>query len=272
MNGRVYLMGAGPGDPDLLTVTAARVLRQAEVVFHDDLVAPEILELVPAWAQVLNVGKRSGQTCISQDKINSLLVHAARDGKKVVRLKGGDPLLFGRVGEEMEALAEAGIPFEVVAGVTSASGAAAAAKIPLTDRRFASKLVFVSNHGAGNEPASWHDVVSQDATVVVYMPGPDYGRIATKLIAAGLDADTPCLLVARATRSEQQLHRSTLAQLAVEPRLPAPALLIVGEVTRVRPAATAEFLTSLETVISLEEASHASEPPVEAQRASRMHA
>lgn len=267
MNGRVYLMGAGPGDPDLLTVTAARVLRRAEVVFHDDLVAPEILDLLPAWAQVLNVGKRCGQACISQDKINSLLVHAARQGKQVVRLKGGDPLLFGRVGEEMEALAQAGVPFEVVAGVTSASGAAAAAKIPLTDRRFASKLVFVSNHGAGNETASWHDVVSKDATVVVYMPGPDYGRIAAKLTAAGLDGDTPCLLVARATRREQQVHRSTLAQLALQPKLPAPALLIVGEVTRARPAAADEVLTSLETVLSLEETTGGVEP-----QASSMHA
>jgi len=235
MKGKVYLMGAGPGDPDLLTVKALRVLRAAEVVLHDDLVSSKILDLIPASTQVRNVGKRCGQAAISQEKIHSLLTSAAREGRQVVRLKGGDPLLFGRVGEEMEALSLAGIDFEVVPGVTSAMGAAAAAKIPLTDRRFASKLVFVSNHAAGDTPAVWDDVISQDATHVVYMPGADYSEIAARLSAGGLNGRTPCLVVANATLAEQQIHRTTLHQLALEPRLPAPALLIVGQVARPLP-------------------------------------
>ena len=235
MKGKVYLMGAGPGDPDLLTVKAMRVLRASDVVLHDDLVAAEILELIPAWTQVLNVGRRCGQAGMSQEKIHSLLISAAREGHQVVRLKGGDPLLFGRVGEEMEALSRAGIDFEVIPGVTSAMGAAAAARIPLTDRRFASKLVFVSNHAAGNTPAAWDNVIAKDATHVVYMPGTNYGEIAAKLSAGGLDGRTPCLIVANATQGEQQIRRTTLRELALEPRLPTPMLLIVGEVARPLP-------------------------------------
>jgi len=172
---------------------------------------------------------------MSQEKIHSLLISAAREGHQVVRLKGGDPLLFGRVGEEMEALSRAGIDFEVIPGVTSAMGAAAAARIPLTDRRFASKLVFVSNHAAGNTPAAWDDVIAKDATHVVYMPGTNYGEIAAKLSAGGLDGRTPCLIVASATQGEQQIRRITLCELALEPCLPAPMLLIVGEVARPLP-------------------------------------
>jgi len=204
MKGKVYLMGAGPGDPDLLTVKALRVLRAAEVVLHDDLVSSKILDLIPASTQVRNVGKRCGQAAISQERIHSLLISAAREGRQVVRLKGGDPLLFGRVGEEMEALSLAGIDFEVVPGVTSAMGAAAAAKIPLTDRRFASKLVFVSNHAAGDTPAVWDDVISQDATHVVYMPGADYSEIAARLSAGGLNGRTPCLVVATPLRQSNK--------------------------------------------------------------------
>jgi len=214
IKGKVYLMGAGPGDPDLLTVKALRVLRAAEVVLHDDLVSSKILDLIPASTQVRNVGKRCGQAAISQEKIHSLLISAAREGRQVVRLKGGDPLLFGRVGEEMEALSLAGIDFEVVPGVTSAMGAAAAAKIP---------------------PAVWDDVISQDATHVVYMPGADYSEIAARLSAGGLNGRTPCLVVANATQAEQQIHRTTLHQLALEPHLPAPALLIIGDVARPLP-------------------------------------
>src|ERR1700746_4218595 len=137
-SGKVYLMGAGPGNPDLLTVQAAEILKTAEVVLHDHLVGQEILDLIPAWTQVRNVGKRCGQAGISQDQIHALLIAAAREGKQVVRLKGGDPLLFGRVGEEMEAMARAGFEFEVIPGVTSAMGAAAGAKMPLPGRREAS--------------------------------------------------------------------------------------------------------------------------------------
>ncbi|HYL85933.1 MAG TPA: uroporphyrinogen-III C-methyltransferase [Candidatus Angelobacter sp.] len=234
--GKVYLMGAGPGNPDLLTVQAVRILRTAEVVLHDHLVSQEILDLLPAWTQVRNVGKRCGHAGISQEQIHALLIAAAREGKHVVRLKGGDPLLFGRVGEEMEALARAGVEFEVVPGVTSAMGAAAAAKLPLTDRRYASRLIFVSNHSAGNVSPEWNDAVVKDATYAVYMPGKNYGEIAAKMIEGGLDAATPCVIVANATQVGEQVQRTTLQELALEQRLPAPSLLIVGEVARPLPA------------------------------------
>jgi len=233
-------MGAGPGNPELLTVQAAQILKSAEVVLHDHLVPQEILDLIPAWTQVRNVGKRCGQAGISQDQIHALLIAAAREGKQVVRLKGGDPLLFGRVGEEMEALARAGVEFEVLPGVTSAMGAAAVAKIPLTDRRHASKVVFLSHHTAGNVSPEWDDVALKGATYAVYMPGKNYGDIAAKLVEGGLDAATPCVIVANATQSEQQIHRTTLQELALEERLPAPSLLIIGEVAKALPAVEEE--------------------------------
>ena len=232
--GKVYLMGAGPGNPELLTVQAAQILKTAEVVLHDHLVAQEVLDLIPAWTQVRDVGKRCGQAGIAQDQIHALLIAAAREGKRVLRLKGGDPLLFGRVGEEMEALARAGVDFEVIPGVTSAMGAAAAAKIPLTDRRYASKLVFLSHHTAGNVSPVWDDLAG-NATYAVYMPGKDYGAIAAKLMESGLDRTTPCVIVANASLAEQQIHRTTLEELALEERLPAPSLLIIGEVAKPLP-------------------------------------
>jgi uroporphyrin-III C-methyltransferase len=266
MKGKVYLMGAGPGDPDLLTVQAVRILRSAEVVLHDHLVAQAILDLIPAWTQVRNVGKRCGSAGISQEQIHSLLISAAREGHQVVRLKGGDPLLFGRVGEEMEALSRAGIDFEVVPGVTSAMGAAAAAKIPLTDRRFASKLVFMSNHSAGQTNTNWEDVTSPDATHIVYMPGPNYAEIGTKLSAGGLDGRTPCLIVTHATQPEQQIRRTTLRELAQEPGLPAPALLIVGEVARpLPPLQDDEKASSRKTSEPHEEILHLTDAPTKSE-------
>jgi len=238
--GKVYLIGAGPGNPELLTVQAARILKSAEVVLHDHLVAQEILDLIPAWTQVRNVGRRCGQPGLSQDQIHALLIAAAREGKQVVRLKGGDPLLFGRVGEEMEALARAGVDFEVIPGVTSAMGAAAAAKLPLTDRRYASKLVFLSHHTAGNVSPEWDDVVWKDATYAVYMPGTNYGAIASKLMEGGLEGATPCVIVANATQAGQQIHRTTLQELALEERLPAPSVLIIGEVAKPLPPVAKE--------------------------------
>lgn len=238
--GKVYLMGAGPGNPDLLTVQAVEILKTAEVVLHDHLVAQEVLDLIPAWTQVRNVGKRCGQAGIAQDQIHSLLIAAAREGKRVLRLKGGDPLLFGRVGEEMEALARAGVDFEVIPGVTSAMAAAATAKIPLTDRRYASKLVFLSHHTAGNVSPVWDEVALKDATYAVYMPGKNYGAIAAKLMEGGLDRSTPCVIVANASLAEQQIHRTTLEGLALEERLPAPSVLIIGEVAKPLPAVEKE--------------------------------
>jgi uroporphyrin-III C-methyltransferase len=231
--GRVYLVGAGPGDPDFLTVKALRLLRTADVVFHDDLISPQILDLIPIGTYVENVGKRCGYPSTTQHQIHSLLINAAKEGLNVVRLKSGDPLVFGRAGEEMEALREAGIEFEVVPGITAAFGAAAKAQIPLTDRRLASKMVFLSNHHCADKTApDWKDVISEDTTVVVYMPGADYDSLATRLCVAGLAPQTACLVVSRATSAQQRVHPTALAKLAEAPRLPAPVLLIIGAVAK----------------------------------------
>ena len=229
--GKVYLVGAGPGDPDFLTVKALRLLRTADIVFHDDLVSPEILALIPTSTLVERVGKRCGRASITQHQIHSLLINAAKQGWTVVRLKSGDPLIFGRAAEEMEALRQAGIDFEVVPGITAAFGAAAKARIPLTDRRLASKIVFLSNHCcAGKTTPDWKDAVSNDATIIVYMPGADYEGLTTRLRAAGLEAQTPCLLVSHATSAQQQVYATTLSNLAKAPLLPAPVLLVIGAV------------------------------------------
>jgi len=233
MKGKVYLIGAGPGDPELLTVKALRLLRTAQAVLHDDLVAPEILRLIPSTAQVYSVGKRCGKKRILQEEINFLMVALADSGLRVVRLKSGDPLVFGRAGEEIEALRRAGIEFEIVPGVTSALGAAAAAQIPLTHRRASSALVFLTAHQAeGSGSANWSKLAGSGATVVIYMPGHDYSAIAAKLRAAGLAPETPCAVISQATTQSQQTHRTTVAELARTPQLRAPALLMVGEVVR----------------------------------------
>src|SRR5712692_1405069 len=237
MKGKVYLVGAGPGDPELLTLKALRVLRAADLVLHDDLVTPGILTLIPPTAQVHNVGKRCGRKSISQEEINALLVAYASDGLTVVRLKGGDPLIFGRAGEEMDVLRDAEIDFEVVPGVTAALGAAASARIPLTHRRLSSKLIFVTGHRCtGKTPTGWRDIVSPDATLVVHMPGENYGNLVAALCAAGLSSQTPCLIVSAAATPQEQIHRTTLEKLPQAPRLPAPALLIIGAVAADRRA------------------------------------
>jgi uroporphyrin-III C-methyltransferase len=233
MTGKVYLVGAGPGDPELLTLKAARALKQADVILHDDLVAPQILDLAPAHAQIRNVGKRCGKKNISQEEINFLMVTLAASGLQVVRLKGGDPLIFGRIGEEIAALRQANIEFEIVPGITAALGAASAAQIPLTHRQSSHALVFLAGHSAsGADPTNWRALVSLEATIVIYMPGHHYSEIARKLRSAGLPDETPCAIISRATTSEEQVFSSTLANLGDAPRLPAPTLLVIGEVVR----------------------------------------
>jgi len=230
-NGKVYLVGAGPGDPDLLTVEAARLLQSADVVFHDDLVSSEILELIPDRVHVESVGKRCGHARLAQHQIHSLMINAAKEGWKVVRLKSGDPLIFGRAGEEMEALRQAGVACEVVPGITAAFGAAARVGIPLTDRHLASKLVFLSNHQcAGKGLFDWNGVLTKDTTALIYMPGTDYVELATRLCSEGLDPKTPCLIVSRATTTQQQVYFARLANLGESPRHEAPVVLVVGAV------------------------------------------
>lgn len=233
MSGKVYLVGAGPGDPELLTVKALRLLQTADVVLHDDLVAPEILQLIPSTAHVQNVGKRCGTKTMRQEEINFLMVTLAGSGLQVVRLKSGDPLVFGRAGEEMEALRKANVAYEVVPGITSALGAAAATGIPLTHRRASSTVVLSAGHRASeNFDAEWSKVAGSESTLVIYMPGHDYAGIASKLTASGLASETPCAIISRATTPRQKVHVTTIANLRHSPELAAPTLLVVGEVVR----------------------------------------
>ena len=231
--GKAYLVGAGPGDPELLTFKALRILRGADVVLHDELVGPEILSLVSASALVRSVGKRCGRQTITQEEINSLLVTYAAAGLQVVRLKGGDPFIFGRGGEEIEALRKAGIEFEIVPGVTTALGAGAGAQIPLTHRDISSALVFITGHNADKHDAEqWQALASSGATLVIYMPGSNYDDLVNKLTAAGVRSETPCAIVSRATTSEERTHTTVLRDLPLSPKLPVPTVLIVGEVVR----------------------------------------
>ena len=237
MKGKVYLVGAGPGDPELLTVKALRLLQTAEAVLYDELVSPEILRLISPAAQLHNVGKRSGQKKIKQEEINFLMATLADSGLRVVRLKSGDPLIFGRAGEEIESLRSAGIEYEIVPGVTSALGAAAAAHIPLTHRRASSALVLLTaQQASGSEAADWSKLAGSGATLVIYMPGQNYAELSAKLKAAGLDGQTPCAVISRATTANQSIHRTTIAELRHAPRLASPTLLVVGEVVRLAKA------------------------------------
>ena len=229
MSGRVYLIGAGPGDPDLLTTKASRLLQSASVVLHDALVSRAILDLISPTAEVVNVGKRCGRKLLTQQEINSVLVHSARIFPTVVRLKGGDPLLFGRAGEEMDALRDAGVPFEVVPGITAGLASAAAAGISLTDRRIASQVLFTSAHRlAGKTSLDWAGLVGSDTTVVIYMPGREHAQLSAALIAAGLDARTPCVVASCASLPTQQLKRTMVGNLGDQIGMPAPSLLIIG--------------------------------------------
>jgi len=247
MKGKVYLVGAGPGDPELLTVKALRLLQTADVVLHDDLVAPEILQLIPSTAQVQNVGKRCGTKTMRQEEINFLMVTRAASDLKVVRLKSGDPLIFGRAGEEMEALRRANVAYEVVPGVTSALGAAAAAGIPLTHRQASSTIVLSAGHRAPeNSDAEWSRFAGSGSTLVVYMPGHDYAEIASKLTASGFAGETPCAIISRATTPHQQVHLTTISNLHQSPQLAAPTLLVVGEVVRFVDHIEEQFSTHFE--------------------------
>ncbi len=234
IKGKVYLVGAGPGDPELLTIKALRLLGIADVVLHDDLVTPAILERVSSAAQVINVGKRCGRKSFGQKEINQLMVSYASDHLTVVRLQGGDPLIFGRAAEEIEALREAGVEFEIVPGVTSALGAAASAQVSLTDRRVSSSVIFTTGHHcAGKNRPNWPAVsvagAAPHVTVVVYMPS-DYASISEEMSASGWPGETPCLLVSNASTTQEATFLTTLAELPQAPQLTSPKLLIVGVV------------------------------------------
>ena len=232
---KVFLVGAGPGDPELLTVKAYRLLQRADVVLHDGLVSPAVLELAPKEAVVINVGKRCGSRCITQEDIHALMVAFASSEQIVVRLKGGDPMLFGRAAEEMEALTDAQVDYEVVPGVTAALAAAAQVGISLTDRRSCSHVVFTTGHHcAGKEMPDWRGILRSDTTVAIYMPGSDYRALAKSLTSAGLDAETPCMLISQIGCPGQRVHRSTLHRVGDLPLLSAPALFLAGSAVAAR--------------------------------------
>jgi uroporphyrin-III C-methyltransferase len=231
VKGKVYLVGAGPGDPDLLTLKAARLIQQAEVVLHDDLVPQAILDLASPRAEIVNVGKRCGIKSITQDEINALMVEHARAGRSVVRLKSGDPLVFGRAAEEMAALAEAEIYFEIVPGITAAFAAAAEIQCSLTDRNSASNVIFSTGHHAQSHNHAPLPHI-EDATRVVYMPGRDLTLLAAQWLDEGLPDDFPCVIVSRAAQPDQEVRSTTLGLLGEAEAALAPSLLIAGWAVR----------------------------------------
>ena len=231
----VSLVGAGPGDPDLIAVKALRRLREAEVVVYDRLVSEEILDLVPQGAARIYVGKAKGRHTLCQDEINVLLAKMARAGHRIVRLKGGDPFIFGRGSEEAEFLASRRIPFEIIPGVTAASGCAASLGIPLTHRGLASGVRFVTGHCRDGQDLdlNWDSLADPDTTLVVYMGLANLDEIARQLMAAGLPADTPAAAIANGTLSRERMCRATLSDLPVLARrqeLEAPVLIVIGRV------------------------------------------
>jgi len=230
--GTVWLVGAGPGDPDLLTIKALRVLQTADVVVHDGLVSDEILDLAPGAARRISVAKRKSRHSYAQDEINRMLVAFARDGMTVVRLKGGDPFIFGRGGEELEACREAGVECRIVPGVTAALAAGANAGAPLTHRGSAQAVTFVTGHAsAGQEPdLDWESLAKANQTVVIYMGVSTAAGIAGRLIGAGRAGSTPALVVENASRADERRIVTTLAGLPeAATQVAGPALLIVGE-------------------------------------------
>lgn len=232
--GTVYLVGAGPGDAELLTLRAARVLGAADVVVYDHLVSPDVLDYLPPGAERIYAGKQRNDHTMPQDEINRLLVRLARDGRRVVRLKGGDPFVFGRGGEELEALAADGVPFEVVPGVTAACGVACYAGIPLTHRDYAQSCVFVTGHlKDGSADLDWAALARPRQTVVIYMGLNALAEICAKLQAHGVAPTMPGAVVQQGTTADQRVVTGTLATLPQRAAaLASPCLIVVGEVVR----------------------------------------
>jgi uroporphyrin-III C-methyltransferase len=230
--GKVFLVGAGPGDPELLTLKAHRLLRAADLVLHDDLVSAEIISLSGPRAIVVNVGKRCGLKKITQAEINALMVDAAREGKQVLRLKSGDPAIFGRLNEELRALHSAAIEFEIVPGITTAQAAAASLGVSLTDRQQSSRVIFVSGHQAGSKgPADepdWNSLAQENATIAVYMPGSGLRHLSGKLIAAGLAPEISAVVVAQVSTPNQKQFWTTVGSLGAIDSSASPSIVLIG--------------------------------------------
>lgn len=233
--GHVYLCGAGPGDPALLTLRAHHLLTHADVILPDDLVSEEILSLGSPSALVIPVGKRCGRPRITQAGIHALMLEHAAAGKSILRLKSGDPLVFGRANEEIEALRGANIPFEIIPGITTAFAVAAALQTPLTNRDSASKLVLATAHHAAGKstPVAWEGAFPPNSTLVLYMPGRDFQSLSESLAAAGIPAHTPVAAVSRASTPYQQITSTTLGDLAKTQPGPAPLILLIGQAIQV---------------------------------------
>ena len=242
--GTVYLVGAGPGDPDLLTLRAARLLARAELVVHDGLVDRAVLALAPPAAELVSVAKRRARHTLAQQEINALLVREALAGRDVVRLKGGDPFVFGRGGEEAEACRAAGVPVEVVPGISAANGAAAAAQIALTHRDAASVVSFVAGQCKGLSEQDWAGLAGKGRTLVIFMGVKTAPQIAEKLMADGLAPEMPLAVIENACRPEMRVLRGPLAalpDLVERERVKCPALIVIGEVTAREDAALAQL-------------------------------
>ncbi len=234
MNGTVFLCGAGPGDPNLLTLRAAHLLATCDVILPDDLVTDAILALANPAAHIIPVGKRCGQPRITQAGIHNLMLHHASQNKAVLRLKSGDPLIFGRAGEEIDFLTAHAIPFEIVPGITAAFAVAASLKTPLTDRAAASRLILATAHHSAtkSEPVAWHGSFPPDSTLVLYMPGRDFHHLAASLIASGIPPQTPVAAVSQASTPQEHVTSTTLAALPTSTPGPAPLILLIGHAIR----------------------------------------
>ncbi len=240
--GTIYLVGAGPGDPDLLTLRAARLIEKAQVLVHDGLVSDQILAMAPPSARLICVAKKRARHTLPQDDINALLVHEALAGRDVVRLKGGDPMIFGRAGEEAEDARAAGVRVEIVPGISAANGAAAAAQIPLTHRDHASIVSFVAGQCKGLTDQDWSGLAGKGRTLVIYMGVKTAPQIAEKLMGDGLTPDVPVAVIENAARPEMRVVRGALAALPdlVEVHaIQSPALIVIGDVTAERDDALA---------------------------------